>query len=116
MKLKPQKYLKKPSIENNNPESWIEESGLIAQEIYYDAPELRHLVYPSEDATLDNNSSSIETSVDPQQDPDYSSWGSKEASVNYDGFIPYCIKAIQEQAILIKQLQEEIAELKNSTS
>ena len=117
MKLKPQKYLKKPNIENNNPEDWKEESGLIAQEIYYDTPELRHLVTVSDDATLNkNNSSSIETSVDPQQDPDYSSWGSQEAYVNYSGFIPYCIKAIQEQASLIKQLQEEIAELKNSTS
>ena len=43
-KLRRQTYDKKPSIENDDPTTWIKESGLIAQEVYYDAPELRHLV------------------------------------------------------------------------
>ena len=43
-KLRPQLYDKKPDIENDDPTTWYKESGLIAQEVYYDAPELRHLV------------------------------------------------------------------------
>ena len=43
-KLRPQTYDKTPSIENDDPTTWIKESGLLAQEVYYDAPELRHLV------------------------------------------------------------------------
>ena len=44
-KLRPQLYDKKPDMENDDPTTWYKESGLIAQEIYYDAPELRHLVH-----------------------------------------------------------------------
>ena len=44
-KLRPQLYDKKPDMENDDPTSWYKESGLIAQEVYYDAPELRHLVH-----------------------------------------------------------------------
>ena len=44
-KLRPQLYDKKPDIDNDDPTAWYKESGLIAQEIYYDAPELRHLVH-----------------------------------------------------------------------
>ena len=44
-KLRPQLYDKKPDMGNNDPTTWYNESGLIAQEIYYDAPELRHLVH-----------------------------------------------------------------------
>ena len=32
-------------MENDDPTTWYKESGLTAQEIYYDAPELRHLVH-----------------------------------------------------------------------
>ena len=39
-KLRPQLYYKKPDMENDDPTTWYKESGLIAQEIYYDAPEL----------------------------------------------------------------------------
>ena len=34
----------------------------------------------------------IQTSLDPQQDPDYSSWGKEPASVNYIGLIAYLVK------------------------
>ena len=44
-KLRPQIYDKKPDIENTDSTTWYKESGLIVQEVYYDAPELRHLVY-----------------------------------------------------------------------
>ncbi len=44
MKIKPEIYDKKPSINNNNHADWKKESGVIAQELWYSAPELRHLV------------------------------------------------------------------------
>ena len=43
-KLRPQFYDKEPDLDNDGHTPWYKESGLIAQEIYYDAPELRHLV------------------------------------------------------------------------
>ena len=44
-KLRPQLYDKKLDMESNGPKTWHEESGLIAQGIYYDATELRHFVH-----------------------------------------------------------------------
>lgn len=83
------------------------ESGLIAQEIYYDAPELRHLVNsPS------NVDPYIATSLDPKVDPDYSSWGSNIAGVNYVGLIPYLIKGIQELSTENSTLKTENANIK----
>ena len=38
-KLRPQLYDKKPDMENDGPTTWYKEGGLIAQELYYDAPE-----------------------------------------------------------------------------
>ena len=38
----------------------------------------------------------IPTSIDPQQDPDYSAWGEETASVNYIGLITYLVKANTE--------------------
>ena len=38
-KLRPQLYDKKPDMENDDPTTWYKESGLIAQEMYHDAPE-----------------------------------------------------------------------------
>ena len=88
-KLKPQLYDKKPDIDNDDPTVWYKESGIIAQEIYYDAPELRHLVHRgSPELDEDGNSiplPEIPTSIDPQHDPDYSSWGKDPASVSYIG-------------------------------
>ena len=44
-KSRPQLYDKKPDMENDGPTTWYTESGFIAQDIYYDAPELRNSVY-----------------------------------------------------------------------
>ena len=38
----------------------------------------------------------ISTSIDPQQDADYSSWGKDPASINYIGLITYLVKAKTE--------------------
>ena len=40
-KLRPQLYDKKPDMENDDPTTWHNESGLIAQELYYNAPEFK---------------------------------------------------------------------------
>ena len=75
-------------MENNDPTKWYKESGVSAQEVYYDAPELRHLVYRGS-PNQDEEGIEIPTSIDPQQDPDYPSWGEESASVNYIGLIAY---------------------------
>ena len=96
-KLSPQLYDKETDMENDGPTTWYEESGLIAQEICYYAPELRHLVQRGK-PDLDEEGNSIPligipTSLDPQKDSDYSSWGKDFASVNYIGLIAYLVKA-----------------------
>lgn len=96
-KLRPQEYLKKPKLipDPNHDEEWIHESGLMAQEVYYSAPELRHLVRVAETAG-DIDSLTPAPSDDPSQDPDYSVWGDKPSGIKYIQFIPYLIKGIQE--------------------
>ena len=87
-------------MESNDPTTWYKESGLIAQEIYYDAPALRHFAHRRK-PELDEECSSIPlpeipTSMDPQQDSDYSSWGKDPASVNYNGLTAYVVNADTE--------------------
>ena len=87
-------------MENDDPTTWYKESGLIAQDIYYDAPELKHLVHRGK-PELDEKGNSIPlpgtpTSIDPKQDPDYSSWGKDPASSNYIGLIAHLVKANTE--------------------
>ena len=45
-------------MENDGPTTWYKESGLIAQEVYYDAPGLRHLVHRGK-PDLDEEGNSI---------------------------------------------------------
>ena len=107
-KSRPQLYDKKPEMENDDPTTWYKESGLISQEIYHDAPELRHLIHKGK-PELDENGNGIRlpeipTSTDPQQDPDYSPWGKDPASVNYIGLIAYLVKAKTELHERVKAL------------
>ena len=107
-KLRPQIYDKKPDMENDDPTTWYKESGLIAKDIYYDAPGLRHLVHRGK-PDLDEEGNSIPlleipTSIDPQQDPDYSSWGKDPASIHYIGLIAYLVKANTELHERVKAL------------
>tara|TARA_B100001175_G_scaffold316481_1_gene330527 strand:+ start:6561 stop:9398 length:2838 start_codon:yes stop_codon:yes gene_type:complete len=115
LKLRPQTYIKKLGImsinEINNNTETIFEAGLIAQEIYYEAPELRHLVsVPSDAILIDDNK--YRNFTDIKNDPDYNNWGNNIASVNYTGLIPYLIKGIQEQQEEINTLKQENIELK----
>jgi len=112
MKLKPQKYLKGPNLGSTSTTSRIE-TGLIAQDVYYDAPELRHLVSLADDAEPPDEKPFVDD--DPQNDPDYSSWGSKSAGINYEGLISYLIKSNQEQQALIEDLRARIEALENSS-
>ena len=91
MKLKPQIYDKKESLTSN---VYHHEAGLIAQDIWYDAPELRFAVKPGLLSEIP-----LEAPVrsdDPREDPDYSKWGPNPASVDYNYLIPYTIRSIQE--------------------
>jgi hypothetical protein len=90
LKLRPEKYKKYNNFQCTG--NYIEESGLIAQEVY-NIDELRHLVSPPQDAS----GNLITTpSSDPNIDPDYSNWGTSPAGLNYIGLIPYLVKSIQE--------------------
>ena len=101
----------KQDMANNGPTTWCKESGLIAQEIYYDAPELRHLVHRGKQG-LDEEGNiiplpEIPTSIDPQQDPGHSSWGKDPASVNSMGLIAYLGKANNELHERVKSLESK---------
>jgi len=73
---------------------YLTESGLIAQDIWYDTPELRHLVLPGTGA--DPAIEKPHRNPDITIDPDYSGWGPEPATLNYTGLIPYLIKSVQE--------------------
>ena len=108
-KLRPQLNDKKPDMKNDDPTTWYKESGLIAQDIYYDAPELRHSVHRGKPELDEEGNSTplpeIPTSINPSQDPDYSSWGKDPASINYIVLIAYLIKANTELHERVKALE-----------
>ena len=76
--------------------------------MYYDAPELRHLVHKGKPETDEEGNiiplPEIQTSIDPQQDPDYSSRGKDPASVNYIGLITCLLNADTELHERVKAL------------
>ena len=106
LKLKPQIYDKGVNLGCESNETRVE-SGLIAQDVYYDTPELRHLVGYHDDAEIPDEKPYVDD--DPQKDPDYSMWGSKSAAVDYIGLIAYLIKSNQE---IYEELQTTKTELK----
>ena len=124
-KLSPQIYTKLDKFENDGGKPIGTESGLIAQEIYYNARELRHLVdtrryYPSDYDMCGNEYDSNGYPIDIsgyevvlskdniQNDIDYDNlgWGRETACVNYIGLIPYIIKSNQEQQEIIDNTQQ----------
>ena len=94
MKLSPQSYFKKFKLDEPTISHY--ESGLMAQDVWYDAPELRHAVHLGGYADPTPEKPPQPVPGDIQQDPDYSAWGSDPAQVQYDQLIPYTIKSIQE--------------------
>jgi hypothetical protein len=117
MKLKPQIYDKHEEI-NVTLDNPIRETGLIAQDIYYDAPELRHLVsarnkgIDAEPVNIPQERPFIDD--DPTNDPDYSGWGTASAGVAYIQLVPYLIKSNQELKLKNDALEARIAALENA--
>jgi hypothetical protein len=112
-KLTPQIYDKYLNMDLSG--SSTIESGLIAQEVYYNAPELRHLVVVGKDYDTSGNEYTPTpeemdlSGVDIADDPDYGSHGwskTEQSGLHYQGLIPYLIKSNQE-------LAERLAALEN---
>ena len=98
MKLTPQIYDKYDNMDLSG--NYKKNSGLITQEVYYNAPELRHLVTLG----LEDDKEIIPDEMDLSkvnigEDPDYSKHGwskTETSSLNYIGLIAYLIKSNQE--------------------
>jgi hypothetical protein len=73
----------------------LEESGFIAQDIYYDAPELRHLVELGKDANPNET----------KNEPNYEDWGEEHAKLDYVGLIAYTVAAINELREMVDELE-----------
>ena len=87
LKLKPLVYDKYEKLGELTSNVFEVESGLMVQDVWYDTPELRHIVDVPDDAKP------TETK---EEDPEYTSWGSKPAYLTYTQLLPYIIKSIQE--------------------
>ena len=122
-KLTPQIYDKYRTMDLSG--SFRVESGLIAQEVYYNAPELRHLVVVGMEKDASGNDITPTpgemdlSGVDIANDPDYGSHGwskTQHSSLNYYGLIAYLIKSNQELAERIETLKTENDQLKTDIS
>jgi hypothetical protein len=91
-KLKPQTYLHHTRINDETSECRFS-AGLIAQEVYYNCPELKYIVNVPRSAHVDLTK---EFPDDPSIDPDYSDWGEESCAVAYGELIPYTISAIKQ--------------------
>lgn len=115
-RLRPQLYEKWSTMdfrENSNAD-FIKEAGFIAQEVFYDTPELRHLVTLPVDA--DSNAlytSTTQSSTTPSIDPSYTEWGTSTASLDYIGLIPYLVKCVQEKNAQLFELESRVAILEH---
>jgi hypothetical protein len=107
MKLKPQTYDKAFDLDSN---AYIEqhESGFMAQDIWYDIPEMRHIVIlaPTADPTPEKPPA---PSGDPADDPDYSAWGKELSTLHYHQVIPFLTKAVQEVAVEVPRAKTTVS-------
>ena len=104
-KLKPQIYDKQGKEGGTQ-----KQSGLVAQEVWYNAPELRHLVHlgKNEDESVPTPGDMDLSGIEPGTDPDYSSngWSTHEPSgLNYTGLIAYLVKTCQELSARVDALE-----------
>ena len=74
-------------------------AGLVAQEIWYNCPELRFIISTASDVSLNH------------ADISNDDWGTKAAGVNYTAIQPYMIKAIQDHQTTIEKLNKSNQEL-----
>ena len=79
--------------------------------MWYDAPELRHIISLLSDATPAEEKPT--GSDDPQEDLDYDSagWGTGSASVSYTQIIPVLVKSNQELHERLVDHDAQIADL-----
>ena len=103
-KLRLQMYDKKPSIGNTDSTTWYKAGGLIAQEVYHDCPGLKHLVHRQSEEPLPG----IPASMNPKENPDYSSWGEEPASLNYIGLVAYLVKAYNGLRERVKNIRSKM--------
>lgn len=94
LKLNPQHYHKRDKLELSTKVKYREEFGLIAQDVYYDAPELRPLVHMHYDADPSPEKPVRDENI--QIDPPYDNWGSQIAALEIEGLIPVVINSIKE--------------------
>jgi len=106
MKLKPQTYDKRMSLD---PTGIIEtrETGLMAQDVWYDAPEMRHVVVVNETANPTPEKPPSATN-DPRDDPDYSTWGDGMSTIDYTQLISYLIKGFQEIVLELPRVKNPV--------
>jgi hypothetical protein len=119
-RLKPQVYDKRPDlVENLERDGYDTETierkevGFVAQDLYYQVPELRHIVTVGGGVTPASN---VVIGDDPTVDPDYSSWGNVAASIHYTEVIPYNTAAIQELSNLRDSDVDRITVLESQVS
>jgi hypothetical protein len=111
-KLRPEIYDKRSKIDQvPTPENTIRESGFIAQQIWYDVPELRHCVNLAEDA--EPVEGVVIDHTDPNQDLDYTAlgWGTNTASLNHNMFLPYLVASIQKLSAEVDLLKSRITQI-----
>jgi len=89
------------TLENMTPVKYIInnkiETGFIAQDVWYNAPELRHIV-----STNSNNIIDISGSYTHETDLSGLGWSNKPAQLNYIGLFGHITKSIQELDTLIE--------------
>jgi hypothetical protein len=111
-KLKPQIYDKLSEIGNTS--NYVREAGLIAQEVYVHAPELRYLINVPDEFKDKLDSYVNIYNEDPTIDPDYSDWStSNTMSIDYQSLTAYLIKAVQEKDTEINELNNKLLQLEN---
>ena len=71
------------------------ETGFIAQDVYYDVPEIRHVVIPGKDATPNET----------KNEPNYEDWGEESAKLDYYGIMAYAVSAINELREMVENLE-----------
>jgi hypothetical protein len=106
MKLKPQIYDLKLTLTSD---VYERAAGVIVQDVWYDTPELRFLVKPGYLSQIPKEAP--KRSDDPRDDPDYSKWGEEHAELDYDFFIPYIIKSIQEVVTELPRSKTQVSDI-----
>lgn len=110
-KLTPQIYDKRESLDVSS-NITVCDSGLIAQDIWYKTPELRHLVKVKN--SYDIKHMDLDDTINP--DPSYNDygWPNEPAAVNYIASIAYLVSAIQELHIKYEENENSIESYKDS--